>query len=167
MQVKYRCQFSEDHFLLSLLRYQQQVWWLRPFFEFKWLLVFLFGVPMVFFAYKGVPVLAAVFMGGIALSMSWPIHAWIIRRRFRKSPFHNEEIEFSLSASGTHAFSGNSEVRNSWAIYTGARRFKDGLMLFQGPNVFNWLPDTAAADAATIAAAQELARTHIRDYRDL
>lgn len=39
-------------------------------------------------------------------------------------------------------------------------------MLFQGPNVLNWLPDTAAADLTIVAMAQELVRSKIQDYCD-
>lgn len=121
---------------------------------------------LVLFAYKGRLAMAAICMGVFALLLGWP-NAWLTRRNFSKSPFFNDEIDFSVSESGTHVVSRDSEVRLGWSNYTGARRFKDGLLLFQGPRVFNWLPDTAAADASSIAAVQELARAHIRDYRDL
>ncbi|WP_411886623.1 hypothetical protein [Polaromonas sp. YR568] len=51
--------------------------------------------------------------------------------------------------------------------FTKARRFKDGLLLFQGASAFNWPPDFAAADVMAVANAQELARWNIPDYRDV
>ncbi len=172
MHAQYRFRFSEDHLLTSFLRYRQQVWWRRAFLGLKWILVIPFGLAFVIAVYNGVKVLA-VMLGGIfgaivgALLLGWRIDAWIIRRRFRKSPFHNDEIDFSMSESGSHVVGRNSEVRIGWATFTRARRFQDGLLLFHGPGVFSWLPDAAAIEAAAVENAQQLARTHIQDYRDV
>jgi hypothetical protein len=168
MQAEYRFRFSEDHLLTSLLRFRQQVWWRKPFIGLKWILGLTFAIPLVIFVYKGIPALAGIF-GAIvgALLLGWPIDAWIVRRRFRKSPFHDDEIVFSISERGSHVVGRNSETLVGWANFTKARRFKDGLLLFQGPNVVNWLPDVAASDAGAVKNAQEMARLHIPDYREV
>jgi hypothetical protein len=168
MQAAFRFRFSEDHLLASFRRYRQQLWWRRPFLGLKWLLAIPFCAGFVFAIYRGIPWLAAIF-GAILGStlLGWPIDAWILRKRFRKSPFHNDEITFTVSADGSHVLGRNSEVRIGWATFTRARRFDDGLMLFQGPGVFNWLPDTAAADGAAVKNAIELARLHVKDFRDV
>lgn len=47
--------------------------------------------------------------------------------------------------------------------FTGCSRpFSDGLMLFQGPRVFHWLPDTAADEDARRWAARRIYRCHQR-----
>jgi len=102
-----------------------------------------------------------------SLLLSAPAIARLALHRFRQSPFYNDEIDFSLSENGSHARGRHSEVRHGWEAYTKARRFKDGLLLCHGPDAFHWLPDAAAADPAAIAAAQQLARARIRDYREL
>lgn len=163
MQITYRFQFSEDHLFTGFLRNLQQRWWVR----FKWPLALLFAVALVVSASEGIPALAAVFAVGIALLLSAPAIARLALHRFRQSPFYNDEIDFLLSESGSHARGRNSEVRHGWEAYTKARRFKDGLLLFHGPDTFSWLPDAAATDPTAIAAAQQLARARIRDYRDL
>ena len=163
MQITYRFQFSQAHVLTGFLRNLQQVWWVR----FKWPLALLFALALAVCVYEGLPVLAVVFAVGIALLLSAPAIARLALHRFRQSPFYNDEIEFSLSESGSHARGRHSEVRHGWEAYTKARRFKDGLLLCHGPDAFHWLPDAAAADPAAIAAAQQLARARIRDYREL
>jgi|GEM_PF-829262 len=163
MQISYRFQFSQAHVLTGFLRNLQQVWWVR----FKWPLALLFALALAVCVYEGLPVLAVVFAVGIALLLSAPAIARLALHRFRKSPFYNDEIDFSLSESGSHARGRHSEVRHGWEAYTKARRFKDGLLLCHGPDAFHWLPDAAAADPAAIAAAQQLARARIRDYREL
>jgi hypothetical protein len=168
MQIEYRFRFSEDHLLTSFLRYRQQLWWRRPFLTFKWFLAVPFGVGLAFAVYKGVPELSAIFGAILGLMfLGWPIDSWILRRRFRKSPFHDDEIAFTLSEDGSYVVGRNSEVRIGWPTFTKARRYKDGLLLFQGPGVFNWLPDAAAVDAGTVGGATDLVRHHVNDYRDV
>lgn len=168
MGTEYRFRFSEDHLLTSLLRYRQQIWWRRPFYGLKWVLAVLSALLLILCAVNGLVIPAGIFGAVLgALLLGWPIDAWITRRRFRKSPFHDDDITLSLSEEGSHVVGRNHEVRVGWDTYTKARRFKDGLLLFQGPHLFNWLPDAAALDPSGIAKAQELARSHIRDYRDV
>lgn len=118
--------------------------------------------------WKGLVVPSGVFGGILGMTLlGWPIDAWIARRRFRKSPFHNDEIVFALSEDGTHAVGLNSEVRAGWAVFTKARRFKDGMLLFKGPGVFSWLPDSAIDTPSNISIVQELVRKQVRNYHDV
>ena len=170
MPIEYRYQFSVHHFWTGLQRYKREIWWMRPFFQNRWpwglscvlVLSILANKALGLAAILGCLILVGVLLAG------WPpsLGIWMLRRRFRKSPFYNGEITFSLSESGAHVLGRGTESRMGWAIFTKARRFTDGLMLFQGPNVFFWLPDTAAATAEDIAAAQKLARSQIQDYRE-
>ncbi|MDQ1833819.1 hypothetical protein [Massilia scottii] len=154
--------------LTSFLRYRKQLWWRRLFSGLKWFLAAVLVALLALAVFMGSVILGG-FVGAIvgALLLGWPIDAWLIRRRFRKSPFHNDDIAFVMSESGSHIVGRDSEVRIGWASFTKARRFADGLLLFQGPGFFNWLPDTAAVDKAAVANAQELARLHIQDYREV
>ncbi|MGJ7546501.1 hypothetical protein [Variovorax sp. LT1R16] len=169
--IEYRFRFSVHHLWASLQRYTRQIWWILPLFKIRWLLGLSCVPALIILANKAMGlavVLGCLFMVGVLLA-GWPpsLSIWILRRRFQKSPFYNDEITFSLSESGAHVLGRGSELRIGWAVFTKARRFADGLMLFQGPNVFNWLPDTAAATVEDIAAAQKLARSQIQDYREV
>lgn len=164
--IQYRFQFSEDHLLTAFLRCQQQARWWRPLFWIRLGLGAVVGLFVVFLLGRGRFVPAAIF-GSIAAALCFfgRLNAWLLRRRFRRSPYHDDPITFSLSEGGAHAVGRDSDIRIGWATFTRARRFEDGLLLFQGPGVCNWLPDSAA-DAATVTAAQALVRAHIRDYRE-
>ncbi len=171
VQVEYRFQFSVQHLWTSLQRYTQQIGWIRPLFKFRWLLGLSCVLALAILANKALGpaiILGCLFMVGLLLA-GWPpsLSIWILRRRFQKSPFYNDEITFSLSESGAHVLGRGSELRIGWANFTKARRFTDGLMLFQGPSVFNWLPDTAADTAEDVAEAQKLARSQIQDYGEV
>jgi YcxB-like protein len=166
MDIEYRIHFSEEHLLTSVKRYGQLIWWRRPFFRgFTLLLAALLLALSVIYQVR----LAAVFFGAalVTLPLTRPLDAWLLRRRFRHSPYHNDDVVFQLSEIGAHAVGRNNEVRLSWGAFTKARRFKDGLLLFQGSHMFNWLPDSAALDVDAIKHAQELVRARIADYRDV
>lgn len=131
MQVQFKFRFSEEHLLTSHLRYRHQVWWRPPFQGLKWVLATMISLLLIFAAYRGVPMLSA-FFGAIlsALLLGWSIDSWIIRKRFRKSPLHNDDIAFTFFEDGAHVVGQTSEVRIGWAAYPKARRFKDGMLLF-------------------------------------
>ena len=166
MHSRYNFQFSEEHLIASILRSRQQVWWRRPFIGSKWLLVGVCGIILIVVVLKGMVNVAGV-IGGVLgiLILGWPIDVLLIRKNFRKSPFHNDEIAFTLTEDGAHVVGRNSEVRVGWSSFTKARRFSDGLLLFQGPGLVNWLPDSAAADSTSAACAQELVLSNVPDYR--
>jgi hypothetical protein len=107
----------------------------------------------------------AAFAG--SLFLGWPIDAWFLRRRFRKSPYHNDEIALTISDEGIHGAGRSSEIRLNWSLITKARRFPDGLLLFQGPQVFHWIPNTAAVDPSDVADLERLVRVHVQDARDV
>jgi hypothetical protein len=104
--------------------------------------------------------LGAIFLGD-------PIDAWIARRRLRKSPFHNNDLSFRISSTELHVTGTNEDSHLKWSAYSKVRRFSDGLLLFQGPSFFNWLPDSAAVDTTSIEQAQVIARSQVKDYRDV
>jgi hypothetical protein len=168
MDTVYRFRFTDEHLITSHLRYRQQVWWRRPFFVFKWLIAALAAMLLGVAAMAGSVVLGGIF-GAIlgVLLLGWPIDRWFMRNSFQKSPFRNSDITFSLSREGAHVVGTNEEVRVGWPIYTKARRFKDGLLLFQGPHVFNWLPDSALVEGAGLERAIEFVRGNVKDYRDV
>jgi hypothetical protein len=160
--------FSEDHLITSFLRHEQQNKWLRPIRKAKWSLGLLLIAATVLAVLAGFGSLGAA-SGAmfVILFIGRPIELWQSCRRFRKSPFHNDEVAFSLSDGGAHIRGNSSELKVGWPIFTKARRFEDGLLLYQGPGVFNWLPDSSALDTAAILNAQAFARSKIQDYREM
>ncbi len=89
---------------------------------------------------------------------------WLFKRRFRKSPYRNENIIITLTADGFHAVGLKSNSKLTWAAFTKARRFRDGFLLFQGPGLFNWLPDAALAAGAAAEVAY-LIEANVKDYK--
>jgi hypothetical protein len=165
--AQYRFRFSEDFLITANLRYRRQLAWRKPFYGFKGVLaLILLGLGAVLAVAASTWLLVPFAAIAGSLTMGWPIDAWILKRRFRKSPYHNDELSLTLSEEGLYGKGRASETRLGWSNFTKARRFKDGLLLFHGSQMFNWLPDSAAADPASIEEAERLIRMHIRDFRD-
>jgi len=89
---------------------------------------------------------------------------WLIKRRFRKSPYWKDSINSKLTAEGLHIVGQNSDSKLGWAVITKVCSFRDGVLLFQGPGVFNWLPDDALSDG-TRAEVEALVQAHVKDHR--
>lgn len=80
---------------------------------------------------------------------------WIARSQFAKSPYKGEDVVITASAEGIDTVIGQCKSKVSWAGFSEASLFGDGVLLFQGPNVQGpnsliWLP-TAALEEGTQA----------------
>ncbi|MCB1824032.1 MAG: YcxB family protein [Candidatus Competibacteraceae bacterium] len=166
MEATYKFRFSEDHLLAAMCKYREQIWWRRPFTKHRWSLAALAAIGLACCIYFGSVIGSGAFGGVIgATVLGWPIDAWIIRRRFRKSPYHDDEVSITLSNEGFRAIGKTTNLEVQWSTYTKAWRFRDGLLLFQGPHLFNWLPDETATEQSMVGVAEELVKAHVPDYR--
>ena len=167
MDAIYKFQYTEKHLLTSMMRYREQIWWRRPFTKYRWQIA---GIALVTL-FLGVQfsqllaVISAVVFG--AILVGWPIDSFVLRRRFKKSPYYNDQLIITISDQGLEAIGKSSSVRMEWNIFTKARRFNDGMLLFQGPHVFNWLPNVAAVEPTTVQAANELIKANVTEYRNV
>lgn len=89
---------------------------------------------------------------------------WFRRRTFRKSPHKNEDLVIMVTADGLHSIGTKSDIKLIWAAFNKARRFSDGILLFQDPVAFSWLPEAALVNG-TAAEVASLAETNVRDYK--
>ena len=92
------------------------------------------------------------------------IDEWLVTKRFRKSPYHNERVRIQLSPDGLLVQCTKSTSQLGWTVFTGARRFEEGFLLFQGPGAFNWLPVNSMTEG-TLEQAEELIRANVSDYK--
>jgi len=85
---------------------------------------------------------------------------WFIRRRFRKSPYHDDSVRTEVSDGGLWISGTRSETRLTWEAFTRAVRSPDGWLLFQGPGVLNWLPDSAFRQGESTERLDDLVERH-------
>lgn len=165
---QYRFTFSEEFLLTANLRYRQQIPWCNLFYKARRFLAFIFLALSVFFAViaKFRLLVPFVIIAGL-LFFGQQIDAWFLRSQFRKSPYYNDEVTLTFSDEGLYTTGCVSETRIGWKLFTKARRFPDGLLIFQGSQMFNWLPHTVAVDALALAEVEQLIRSHVKDFCDV
>lgn len=123
-------------------------------------LIALIAVCVLAKTYLGASVIAVFFA---LLVFAQRLDEWMIGRRFRKSPYRDERLKIQLSPEGFAVRGTITSAQLTWAAFTGARRFADGFLLYQGPGVFNWLPFGAIVEG-TVDEAEALIRAHISGY---
>src|SRR5262245_26506461 len=171
MVVEYRIHADEEFYVTAYERYRRQHWcyrWLRPASFLALLaLVALISVS------KGVPA-EGLYIGvfillvlGAASIFSASLDRAVSRRRIRKIPTLNDDWIIRLSDDGMSSSGRRGEGRLDWSCFSTVRRFADGFLLFQGPQLFHWFPDGARTQPALPSEVDDLVRRHVPDYRDV
>jgi len=156
----------DDHFFLeSFKRYRRQHAFRNIWLILKVFFVAIFSILAIVSVFHSDYKLIAFFAAVIILILNGhKIDYLILRSRFRKSPFINDQAEINISAEGFHELSNKSESRSLWSVFTKAVVFRDGFLLFQGPALFHWLP----AKNITQGSAQELnqlIQNNVKEYK--
>jgi len=89
---------------------------------------------------------------------------WLARRRFRKSPYYDEEIFFEFSEIGVHTRSTKQDGTLHWSAFTKVAHLKDGFLLFQGPNAVNWIPLSSLDNPSEAGELAALLRAKIPQH---
>ncbi len=89
------------------------------------------------------------------------------RRKIRKSPFWNEVSVTELSDEGLKSNSHKGNADLTWQAFTRGLRFPDGFLLYQGPSLFYWLPDSALVEGFNADDAEAILREHLADYCEI
>lgn len=99
------------------------------------------------------------------LVFSEQIDAWLVVRRWRKSPSRDKLARLAFSADGLRGHSEFSESSSKWAAFTAAVRFPEGFLIFSGPYLPYWFPDAALVQG-TPAEAATLFRANIPHHKE-
>ena len=89
---------------------------------------------------------------------------WLTIRNFRRSPFQNETLRISLGEDAYVVAGSISSTHLSWDAFTRAVQFEDGMLLFQGPGLCNWLPFSRIT-RGTPAEVAERVSTKVGEFR--
>lgn len=137
-----RFDFTPKHLIDTLERFRSQgfgrrFWnWFRYFAAFIFLLIAVGGLIVTQYW-------ATIF--GLTLTMlmffSYKIDDKLAVRNFKKSPHYNAEYTIYLSTEGFRAESEIEQTNIKWSAFTKAIIFDDGVLLYRGTNVVNWIPD--------------------------
>jgi hypothetical protein len=91
------------------------------------------------------------------------IDYFFLKRRLRKSPFYGDEHKITVSVEGVTVDTARSQVLLKWPAFTHARRVASGFLLFSGPTVFYWWPDSALTQG-TLVEITNLLHQNIVSY---
>jgi hypothetical protein len=160
--MHYRFNANERYFEEAFARYYSQLRIRKFFAAVKWIgiVVLSAAAAMAFIQQEwlGVAFLAAI----IAVVLySQRIDRFVRSRQLQRSPFINEDVDILLADSGFEATSPSTSLRLAWSAFTNAVRFSDGWLLFSGPRLFRWLPDSSSV----AGSADSLVRKHIANVR--
>jgi len=160
--MHYRFNANERYFEEAFARYYSQLQIRKFFAAVKWIgiVVLSAAAAMAFIQQKwlGVAFLAAFIA---VLLYSQRIDRFVRSRQLRRSPFINEDVDIILTDAGFEATSPSTSLRLAWSAFTSAVRFSDGWLLFSGPRLFRWLPDSSSITGSAGLEFEPLVRKHI------
>jgi hypothetical protein len=172
MVLEYRIRADEDYYVTAYGRYRRQLWWyrwLRPAAVLGWIallaLIYVSEGARADWPSIGLSLFFGLLI--VALIFSSPLDRALSRRRIRKIPTLNDDWVIRLSDDGMSSSGKRGEGRLDWSGFSRARRFADGLLLFQGPHLFHWFPDSACTQPGLPSELGDLVRRHVSDYRDV
>jgi hypothetical protein len=110
----------------------------------------------------------AVFLGAFTglLAVAQRVDNWWAKRAFRSTPHLDEELTLEFSGDGYHAWSVLQDTRLQWSIFTKVIHFEDGVLIFQGPTIFHWIPFSAIAEGSQMEDLALLLRSRITDHEE-
>lgn len=163
--VRFEFRFSDEFLREAFRRNRRSRAWDRWWAALKVFLALVLIALMIALVHVRAVV---VILGGLLafLLLSFRIDEWWMTKRFRKSPYRDELVRISLSPEGFSAKQEKGEVTLDWSAFTRARRFSDGVLLFQGPGVFNWLPFKRMT-SGKIEEVDELVGAKIKDFKNI
>jgi hypothetical protein len=92
------------------------------------------------------------------------IDYFVLRRRWRRVPQFNEEMRIEVSEQRIATSSVRSSATADWSAYECVVEFPDGVLLYDAPWNYFWLPDSKIA-TGTSQDVRAILRQSVRDYR--
>jgi len=158
--------FTSEFLIEAFKRYRRQHRGRYVGFAIKLIALVLLSPMAIWMFWQG-HVVVGVFFAVFSMFMFFAHHVdyWLARRSFRKSPYRDEDITIELTEAGFHARSPKQDTKLQWSAFTKVAHFKDGVLLFQGPRFFNWIPFSSLSGAAEAAELETLLRSKIQEHR--
>jgi len=89
---------------------------------------------------------------------------WSLKRQIRKLPFKGDEIEVRVSDESFDLSSSLAKTSLKWGVFTKVVHFEDGILLFESPRAYFWMPYSGLR-AGNIQQLEELLRKHIPEQK--
>ncbi len=166
MFVRYKIQADEVFFTSAFQRHYKQHALSRFFSTIRAMGIIVFTLCAMTAAVQKYWLPAFVTLGlALLILLSRKLdHFWLLWN-LKKSPFWDEETVMEISDVGLKTSSNKGNADLAWQAFTRALRFPDGFLLYQGPSVFYWLPDSTLAEGFNAQDTEAVLRKHIANFR--
>ncbi|NOY40411.1 MAG: YcxB family protein [Planctomycetes bacterium] len=168
MIVQYECQTTDTFFLTAFERHWKQ----RRIDKYITAVIrvgvtaLLLGAVATALQREWGLAFASVCLSALFLSRR-SLNRLVLLKNVRKSPYYNEVTKTSLTDDEFLSESSKSSEKANWNAFTRAICFSDGILLYQGPNIFHWLPNSALVEGSTPEQAASVIRERVSDYRQI
>lgn len=161
-QIRAAIVFNEGHIIESIARNRElRQNWLS--FAYNYGIVFILIVAIILIAvlttYYWVSILA-VLLAAFAFFNQGLINRRISRNA-KASRHYNETTTITLSDNGFRARSPLQDLNLGWDSFTEVVQFADGVMIYQGNSIFNWIPYRLLEDESDAAIIYDFVSTRI------
>ena len=165
MNAEYRFTFDEAFVAESLKRYRKS----HPARMLRWALKSFGFVGLGLLAAVGIvakilPLTGIFVFFIILLAVAPAFDFWLMKRRFRKSPFYNSNVVIRFSDNGYYGEDPQSRTELAWSAFTEGCRLPDGFLLFTEPQRFHWFPDRALV-SGHVAEIQPVLKQVVKRFR--
>ncbi|MCM2370186.1 YcxB family protein [Aporhodopirellula aestuarii] len=135
--------FTPQHLVDTLARFRSQNVLHRRMRRLRTPMVILFLVVAASELYQANYISACMFLvAAVVLASIRSLDERLTKYRFRKTPICDTEQSVELSDEGLRAISEIEEALVKWSAFTRAVFFRDGVLLYRGPQIIHWIPDT-------------------------
>jgi len=161
---QYRIRCTEDYLVESYQRYRAQSPNRYSLIPLK--VIGFLGLALLLAIGVGAKVYTMALLPGffLLLLLAGPrFDYWLMKRRFRRSPFYGNLAVIDLSEAGYKSESEGGKAEMPWRTFTNGRRLHDGFLLFTGPSQFHWWPDSALTEG-TVTEVERLLRSSVAAF---
>ncbi|MGJ8674231.1 YcxB family protein [Rubritalea sp.] len=157
-----------EEFILEAQKKHKSANQLRKPFLIAGIAVIVLLIPIAIFMFS----LDAIGMGVSILGFllvvvgSLCYEKWSVRRSLRRSPYINDEVTITFSDEHFEVSTPISQTSLSWKVFTKAQEFPDGLLLFHGDHIINWIP-SASLIRCDIEDLRHFLKSKIQDYQHI
>lgn len=158
--------FTSDFLITAFQRYRRQHRGRYIGLAIKLLALSLLA-PLAFLMFWQGHIVIGVFFAVLSVFMFLAHHVdyWLARRSFTKSPYRDEDVLIEFTDAGVHTCSPTQDTKLQWYAFTKVAHFRDGFLLFQGPNCFTWIPFSSLGSPLQAAELSALLRSKITEQK--
>ncbi|MEM6690940.1 MAG: YcxB family protein [Planctomycetota bacterium] len=161
--VTSRLLYTSEHLLETLARYRSQ----RLLFNvMRWMCIlggmvcFLGSIVALLNADFAICIGAAAF--AVFLFFARKLDDLIALRSFRHSPHRDTQLVLEFTSEGLHSSSENHDSTIKWSAFSEATLFDDGVLLYQGPKLVQWIPDESLEYSGDAEELRRLVESNLR-----